>query len=163
MNTRLQVLLDLADQEFSGESFNGPSLIRTLELLTPEMAAYSATYEGYSAWSVALHVAYFKHFVAFAFDSSVGAYPLQKGPSGFGMPNDTGLSAWNELLAYLREVHAAGMRLFRAAEDPRLNEIMPRWKVPFVQAISWLCSHDTYHCAQIRNMGVPGLKEPREA
>ena len=34
------------------------------------------------------------------------------------------------------------------------------WNMTLGQAAVWLCSHDTYHLAQIRNMGIQALKRP---
>jgi len=74
MDARLLVLAALADDEFDGECFNGPSFMKTLEKLDPEAAAGTDTY---------------------------------------------------------------------------------------ARALAWLASHDTFHAAQIRSMGVTGLKEKR--
>jgi uncharacterized damage-inducible protein DinB len=162
MDKYLALFADTADAEFGGDSFNGPSLMATLECLTPDMAAYDLTHEGYSAWEIALHLAYFKHFIAKALDPGIEAYPLPKGPSGFGTVPVPTQEAWRELLDYLRAIHSRVMQLVRAAPESRFDEPTPRWEVPIGKAVAWLFTHDTYHTAQLRNMGVPGLKEPKE-
>jgi uncharacterized damage-inducible protein DinB len=162
MDKYLALFADMADAEFGGDSFNGPSLMATLEALSPEMAAYDRTHEGYSAWEIALHLAYYKHFIAKAFDPGIEPYPLPKGPAGFGAVQAPTAAAWREVLDYLRAIHARVMQLIRTASEAKFDEPTPRWEVPIGKAVAWLFGHDTYHTAQLRNMGVPGLKEPKE-
>jgi hypothetical protein len=33
-----------------------------------------------------------------------------------------------------------------------------RWNFASLDAAVWLCSHDTYHLAQIRSMGIASLR-----
>ena len=42
METAIDLLAGLADAEFAGDSFNGPSFMKTLESLCPEVAAAQA-------------------------------------------------------------------------------------------------------------------------
>ncbi|HET7838643.1 MAG TPA: hypothetical protein VFL04_02700, partial [Rectinemataceae bacterium] len=59
-------------------------------------------------------------------------------------------------------IHARLMSLVRAAPDAKFEEPTPRWEVPIGKAVAWVFGHDSYHASQLRNMGVPGLKEPKE-
>jgi uncharacterized damage-inducible protein DinB len=167
MNTTNDYLFDLAEAEFGSDgddnpSFNSPSLIAVLEKLSPEAAASTVTYEGYSAWGVALHVAYYKHFIisALAGESIAGVYPFPAGTYGFGeVPASPDPVSWKEVTAYLRNIHSIQMRVLRSADPARLGETFSAWKISYGRAAAWLCSHDSYHAAQIMSMGVPGLKE----
>jgi hypothetical protein len=162
MNEQTAVLADLADAEFDGRSFNGPSLMKTLESLSPEDAAFKGTYEGYSAWELALHCAYYKYFVARSLGAAgpIEPYPFEKGSNGFGStPEKPSPSAWESVLEYLRASHKAVWAQARALPPDRLEGIMEEWKVPYRAALAWLAGHDVYHVAQLRSMGVPGIKE----
>jgi uncharacterized damage-inducible protein DinB len=163
MERSLDALLEVANAEFSGNSLNGHSFMETLESLSPGMAAYDFTYEGYSAWEVAHHVAYFKHRVTKALDPSLEPYPLPKGPSGFAAPLAVSDEAWRAVLDYLKDIHARALEAIRKAPASKFDEPMPKWEVSIGEAVAWLCTHDLYHTAQLRNMGVPGLKEPKES
>jgi hypothetical protein len=156
----LTPFFDYADADFEGESFNGESLIATLEKLTPEAAASKATHEGYSAWAVAVHLAYWKFFLARSLDAeAAGSFPYQHDKHGFGEAVPVDEAGWKALIAYLRTIHATTGRLIRALDELRLAETMPAWKIPYAKAIAWYLGHDGYHTAQLRNMGVPGLRE----
>lgn len=158
----LGALADLADAEFGGDSYNGASLMATLGKLDAASASADSTFEGYSAWSVALHVAWCKWVVAKALlgeaaDASLGPYPWPEGKGGFLEPSDSSPAAWTELQVFLQRVHETVMKALREADAVSLAREVPEWKIPLDKAAAWLCTHDTYHTAQIRNMGVPGI------
>jgi len=166
MKIEIDLLADYADAEFDGESCNGASLMGTLRALDAAQAAAESTFEGYSAWSVALHVAYCKWAVAkgmlddadrAALAAELGPYPHPIGAGGFAAPLDSSAEAWEACLAYLARVHGVAMRVVREADDAEVEREFALWKMPMGKAIVWLCGHDSYHTAQIRSMGLPGL------
>ena len=164
MDTTTAYFLDYADEEFDGKPFNGLSFMATIERLDPDMAFWSDTHEGYSAWSVALHVAYYKYFVAKSLGAAapIEPYPFEKGSYGFGKPATADAASWKAVLDYSRKAHSIVMAAIRAAGPEKLAQMMPEWDIPYGKTVAWLASHDVFHGAQIRNMGVPGLKESSE-
>lgn len=162
MRTDLAMLVELADAEFDGESFNGPSLMATLEKLSPEAAASHDTFEGYSAWETAIHCLYFKYFIARSLGAAGPVEPYPYEQESFVRVEGADVEAWKKLDAYHRRVHNAVWTAIAGLDDARLDSTMPEWKIPYRAAIAWLATHDTYHAAQIRNMGVPGLRSPRD-
>lgn len=163
MSTYHSILIEYADAQFDGESYDGPSFMKTLESLSFDAAASMATHEGYSAWEVALHVLYYKYYFikAFGAGSSVEPYPYPEG--NFASPPELSQEAWTLLHSRLRAAHKAAIGAILAFPEARLDEPVPGWGEPFGRGIAWLCGHDAYHAAQIRSMGVPGLKAPKEA
>ncbi len=163
MNTDLALLCALADTEFDGDSFNGPSLMTTLDSLSVEAATYAGTHERYNAWEVATHVLYFKYYIANAIGKAGPLEPYRYPKQDFAPPPDQPSdAAWRELLDYLRTAHRVCMDAIRSLPTERLTDTVPGWKTAFGPAIAWLCTHDSYHAAQLRNMGVPGLKAAKE-
>ncbi len=154
-------MLDMADKEFDGESFNGPPLMATLDALSAEEARSEATYEGYSAWEIAVHCAFYKHVIAAALGATVEKFPYEeKNFSAIPEPADD--AAWKSARALLRRSHHAVMGATRAASREALDAVWPEWDVPLREAVSWLCTHDTFHNAQIRSMGLPALRQHKE-
>jgi len=138
----------------------------TLSSLDAGQAAADSSYEGYSAWSVALHVAYCKWGIADALLSEagraeLGPYPYPKGRGGFSPPTDAGASAWADFQAYLSGLHRTTMRAIRESDDRVFDLEFAAWKIPMGKAIVWLCGHDSYHNAQIRSMGLASLRGDR--
>jgi hypothetical protein len=166
MESSLKYMADYADDEFDGRSYDGPSLMATLSCLDAAQAASESTFEGYSAWSVALHLAYCKWLLADgmldeAGRSALGPYPWPRGESGFARPADSGAEAWAAVLAYLPRAHGAAMAAIRGLAPADLEREFEAWKIPLGKAVAWLCGHDAYHAAQIRSMGIPGLRGKR--
>lgn len=151
-----------ADDEFDGESFNGPSFMKTLDGLSAETAAFKGTYEAYSAWEVAAHCLFYKYFLlkSLGLSGPIDPYPYEEG--NFVGPVEVTDKAWADFRSYARKVHAACMETLRKLPEQRLGETMPEWKIPYGKVVAWLCGHNSYHCAQIRSMGVPGLKAPKK-
>ena len=152
-------MIDLSNQECLGGSFNGPALLETLRSLSPEEAASTDTYEGYSAWSVALHVLYFKHMIGEALGAKLPAYGYEK--TDFpAVPVNPDKAAWQKVIADNETVHKAFAEALGAATDDQLEATYAPWKVPLGAAVAWIVSHDTNHNTQIRNMGLPSLRKP---
>ena len=148
----------LAETEFAGRSFNGPSLIETLRSLSVEEALSTDTYEGYSAWGVALHVLYFKYKIGKELGARLPEYVYQE--NGWPkLPDRTDGKSYAAMIDELQAFHNAVMDAYRDATDEMLAAEMPGWKVPLGNAFAWLVSHDTNHNTQIRNMGLPSLRQ----
>ncbi len=163
MDTRLSAALDAADREFDGESLNGPSLMATLDSLDASRAASTATFEGYSAWEVAIHCAYYKYLIAegLGAGAELEPYPFEK--ANFPpLPAPADEAAWKATRDYLRLAHRVSMDEIRASDAAKMDSTFAPWKMSFLDAVAWLCGHDLYHNAQIRSMGVSGLREPRK-
>jgi predicted secreted Zn-dependent protease len=52
----------------------------------------------------------------------------------------------------------AGLRAFPASS---LGDEMPTWKSPWETVIAWLVTHDSFHGAQVRSMGLPTFRTKR--
>ncbi len=181
MDKRITTLLDAAAREFDGESFNGPPLMATLDSLSAEEAASRNTYEAYSAWEIAVHCAYYKQLItrallkqaldtgalAIADTNLDGLAPLEPFPyaeENFAPPPAQPTEeAWKTARAVLRRYHHALMTLLRAVDAESLDAEFTEWEVPFIDAVAWLATHDVYHNAQIRSMGLKSLRKPRES
>lgn len=166
MPTPYDFLLKHADAEFDGTSPNRASLMGTLSQLDAKSAADTVTFEGYSAWAVALHVAYAKwtfvnQLLGGAAAELIGPYPFAKGTAGYAQPLTVDSQAWDAARAYLCQIHRKTMEAIRTADSSVLAGELAAWRMPVAQAVAWLCGHDTYHTAQIRNMGLPAFRGQR--
>lgn len=160
MSGILVPFLDGMDNEFCGKSWNGSSLMSTLDALSPEEASSEATWEGYSAWSIALHCAKCKRIVANDLGASTPDWPYPE-ELWFPSPVDASAAIWARDRELLRALHDISMGALRAMPESMLAEVMPTWKSPWGTALAWLVTHDAFHGAQIRSMGLPSLKAKR--
>lgn len=156
MKTSLSLLIWLTESEYNGGSFNGPNLIKTLKSLTMEQVTTEETYEGYAVWGIVLHLMQWKHFLARELgDATLGDFPYE-GENWPALPEERSEAAWFRTLSEQDEIHEAYMAALRAFPEKRLGEKMV-WGCAFGEAIAWMATHDTYHIAQIRNMGLKDL------
>jgi len=153
------MMVDLSNQECVGGSFNGPALLETLRSLSPEEAASTETYEGYSAWSVALHVLYYKHMIAAQLGAKLPSYDYEQ--TNFPEPpEEVTKEAWEKVITDNEATQTGFVEALASASDAKLEETYKPWKVPLAKAVAWVVSHDTNHNTQIRNMGLPSLRKP---
>ena len=158
MNSDLALIIDITEREYHGMSFNAPPLRKMLDKLTLDEVTSTGTYEGYSVWSIVLHVLYWKYQLAAWLDTpDLPDYPYEKA-NWPALPEILSQEAWDETIALLDGFHNAYVSALRTLPDGKLDEKM-EFNSSWADAIAWMTTHDTYHIAQIRNMGLKHFAE----
>jgi len=164
MSTANTVIITSLDGSYSNEvAWYGPNLRRTLTELTIEQLTYSDTYEGYTAWEVALHCAYWKWVVRRGLTGENDEFPYF--PANFPQLHGKCTEAtWMKDLQYIDEQHERLKNATRVLSDEQLesfwiDEHGVAQDGSVAHEIIGLALHDAYHTAQIRSMGIPGLAE----
>ena len=158
MDELKRLFLAMIDEAFDQDAWYGPNLWNTLKGLSLEQATYTSTYEGYSAWKVVLHCAYWKWDTR----KNLCGHPIPefpRGPEDWPRPaEDRSLASWKADLEFLREEHRLLRECIQEFPEEKLLRIDERHHYPFARHLYGIASHDVYHTAQIRNMGIPGVK-----
>lgn len=158
MNSDLTLIIDITEREYRGMSFNAPPLRTMLNKLTLEEVTSTDTYEGYSVWGIVLHLAYWKYWLAgFLGAQALPPFPYEQ-KNWPALPAECTEQAWRTLLADMDAIHAAYIETLRVFPAERLSEVT-EWKYSYGDVITWMSTHDTYHIAQIRNMGLKHFAE----
>lgn len=157
MSRAVGLLIEMMNAEFDGDCFNGPPLMQTLQALTLEQALDTETYEGYSAWGIVLHLAYWKDAIARGLGGAELAPFPYEASNWPALPEEATAEGWRELLEVLAVTHRELVAAIASYTDEALEARDPEWNVRYGKVISWIATHDTYHTAQIRNMGLRGL------
>ena len=153
MQNELKWIKLITEKEYNGNSFNGPNLVRTLKALSFDQVTSTDNFEGYSVWGIVLHLMKWKHFLANVLGAdNLGTFPY-KGENFPELPEILSESAWEQTLTEMDTIHEAYMTALSAFDPVKLEEKM-EWGCSFGEAIAWMTTHDTYHTAQIRNMGL---------
>ena len=157
MNELGQVAAEIADREFDGRSYNGPSFMVTLRAASIDQVTSTETLEGYSIYGVALHVLYCKYQMMLALGVDPEPFPFEEVDFP-PVPADADVASWERLLELLSDYHARINTAAAALGPDELDVVFPLWRTTRRDLLLWYVTHDTYHTAQIRNMGVPGLE-----
>jgi hypothetical protein len=161
MKNTTELLLDIIDDAFDRIGWQGPmNLKNTIEQLTLEQLIYNKTTEGYCAWQIVLHCAYWKWVVAgLLSDSTPADFP--RAPKDFPtLPEEPNESDWKKDFNLLLEQHMLVRKAVLQFPEEKWFEITkpPHDPMTYIKRVYGLAAHDVYHTAQIRNMGIPGIK-----
>ena len=128
-----------------------------------DQLTFGDTYEGYTAWQLALHCAYWKWVVRRGLTGENDEFPYF--PANFPqLRGELTEETWMKDLQYIDEQHErlknATQVLFDSKlESPWIDEHGVAQDGSVAREIIGLALHDAYHTAQIRSMGIPGLEE----
>ncbi|TVQ23159.1 MAG: DinB family protein [Spirochaetaceae bacterium] len=161
MHDSLLLIADQTEREFRGHTFNGYSLMETLRPMSAETAARTDTYEGFSAWDNLVHCVYFKFHLTRVLGCADPLLPYPWEEGSFPPVPDTSAEAWAQALHYAERVHDTYMHALEVTDPARFEDRIEEWDCTVKEAIIWIPAHDTYHVAQIRNMGLPELQTKR--
>lgn len=161
MELSLSTLLTTqANEAFFGPAWHGPSLWPTLKKFLPREALTPSPFEGFTAWGVALHTAYWKHrgglLLAKASGGAVAWTPrFFRGPSDWpALPASTEGPDYLEDLVRIHEVHDRWVAALAAFPSDRWNQPVRSDGTTAASLAFGVAAHDLYHTAQMRNMGV---------
>jgi hypothetical protein len=157
--TARDLLVQMMDDAFDHKGWHGENLMGTLRSLTAEQAA-APSREGWTAWQVALHCAYWKWVTRRSLH--VGGLPGAVGPFGRtpddwpDLPAARTSEAWERDLALLVDEHRRLRDAAAALGEEQLLVVQPGNRFPHARSLCSIAAHDAYHTGMIRNMGVPG-------
>ena len=167
MTSSFEFLIEYANIEFNGtiyhnHAYNGLSLIEMLKKIPIQDMQDTSTYEGYSIIEILMHLIYCKYVIVKEFEKiEITNYPYYKGVEGYFIPKIIDENDFEEIIEYSIMIHNKAMesinRLTTNDYDKKINE----WDMSFKEAAIWICNHDTYHIAQIRNMGIKSLAKKK--
>jgi hypothetical protein len=152
------VLLMCLDDAFDAEPWHGPNLMGTIQPLSLEQAVFNKTIEGYSPWQIVLHCAYWKWAVRKGL-SGGEIEPFAGSPADWpALPGKRDQPNWEKAMELLRREHEKLLEAVGRLSDEKLLEPKDGRPLHWPKYINSIAAHDVYHAAQIRNMGVPGIK-----
>lgn len=157
MDSEARVLIDFMDSVFYGPGWHGPELYPTLQSLTPEQALQPGGPDGYCAWQLVLHCAYWKHTILVRL--GVTDKPFEREPDDFPvLPQARDREAWERDLQLLVDKHEAIKNEVRRLANNELGELSTDERFTKESLVLSIAAHDAYHVGHIRNMGIMGLQ-----
>jgi hypothetical protein len=157
MDTEARVLTDFMDSVFYGPGWHGPELLPTLQSLSVEQALQPAGPDGYSAWQLVLHCAYWKHVILQKLGGTAEAF--ERTPEDFpDLPTDQTSHSWSVDLDLLIEKHEAIKAAVRRMANSDLSKASTDEQFSRESLVLSIAAHDAYHVGHLRNMGIIGLE-----
>jgi hypothetical protein len=157
MDSEARVLIEFADSVFYGPGWHGAELYPTLQSLTLEQALQPAGPDGYCAWQLMLHCAYWKHVILQRLGVLTAGF--ERAPDDFpALPDPADGEAWERDLQLLVDKHEAIKAEVRRLGNDELSQMSTDDRFSKESLVLSLPAHDASHTAHIRNMGVEGLK-----
>jgi hypothetical protein len=132
MDPILTFCLEMLDNVCLRSGWHGPSLVPTLRKLGLDDLVYDATYEGYTAWGIALHCAYWKYRVRrrlvdlVSEESAPPRFP--RSPADWpALPQERSEANWRADLDLLLAEHAALKDVIARVPEAKLVTPARRW------------------------------------
>lgn len=151
---RKQSLADHLDSVFYGKAWHGAALLPTIEKFKLAPAAIEND-EGFSAWKIVLHCAYWKFDVRRRLTIGTPRPIFGRKPRDFPrLPAEISDKTWEADKRFLEEEHRLLREAVLALPEALLDEVPPRGHFTHSGYILGAASHDVYHTAHIRNLGV---------
>jgi hypothetical protein len=72
------------------------------------------------------------------------------------IPGEGSSGDWEKTLKDSDQIHDEYMKQLSELPPEALEKKVDEWKCLLGHAVSWVATHDSYHVAQIRNMGLKG-------
>lgn len=146
------------DAVFYGEAWHGAALRPTIRAFG-FAEALQENAEGFSPWKIVLHCAYWK-FAArrwLAPEDAKPSFPRQ--PDDFpDLPAERTEAAWRADIEFLDAEHRRLVHAVEQFPDRRLEDKRPQDPITYAGLILGVASHDVYHTAHIRNLGIRHFK-----
>ena len=153
MDKRKELIINLTNEGFNGKSFNGKSMLETISDLDFMQVINTNTYEQYTVWGIVLHCMYWKYYCTKEYGGEYS--PFQYTEENFPkLPEKKDEEEWKKTIEHCKQVHDEYINTVSNLKDEMLDEIYPVWKRTYIQACAGMATHDIYHVAQIRNMGL---------
>lgn len=131
----------------------GPNVVSALRGVTAEAAAWRPNPDRHTIWELVLHIAYWKYAIRRRIeDGDRGGF--QRSPSDWPhQPETPSEAAWKADRALLKSEHEQLTALVSAFPPGRLDELSGgKGQWTFMDLLSGVVLHDTYHVGQIQLM-----------
>ena len=154
MKADVKWLMQVTEAEYRGKSFNGKSLVDTVRGYSLEQVKSTDTFENYTVWGIVLHNMYCKWMVLKFIDPSNPMEFSYEASDWPPIPGQGKAEDWAKTLDDSDRIHDEYLRQLGKLAPEALDETVDDWKCPLGQTVAWIATHDSYHVAQIRNMGL---------
>jgi uncharacterized damage-inducible protein DinB len=144
------LLLRILDESYDRKAWHGPNLKGAIRRLSAEQAAWRPQPARHSIAEQVVHCAYWKYALRRRLRGEKrGSFAL-KGSNWFAIPAPLSEPSWREYVALLESEHRLLQAEIAVFPIERLNDLPEVGKIPYINLIYGIASHDVYHAGQIQ-------------
>jgi uncharacterized damage-inducible protein DinB len=144
--SEIERIVDQLKRAFEGEAWHGPSVVETIEGITPRQAA-ARPFEGtHSIWELVLHIAAWEHAIVRRLNGDRAQFPTEEDWPPVTATDD---EAWEQTKLKLKQGHHELRSAIAGLDESRLDHpIIEGMSSVYVQ-LHGIIQHDLYHAGQI--------------
>jgi hypothetical protein len=161
---RIVLLLDAADEAFSGKSWHGPHLLATVRRVRAKEAEWRPAPGRHNIWELTVHAAYWKYAAWRQLTGAPrGSFALD-GSNWFACPSPLGERAWKQAVALLVNEHRRLRAAIAALPASSLGKRPRGSTFTTARIVRGVVAHDLYHAGQIqllKKLASEGLVEKK--
>ena len=132
-------------QSFEGSPYYGPSVLRTLEGITADIAIRKPSWSAHSIWSIVTHLTAELVYARKIIEGTAAPYDGKTWPE----IADTSEEAWQQAKNELKRANRALVRAVKQLDDQTLSERPIHVRGPFYLMLHGTMHHNIYHAGQI--------------
>lgn len=153
MIAELKYPVETMEIEFNGSSFNGTSIIKTLEELGFADIINKENKDKMSPWMVFQHTIFCKYVTL---EVLLKPKKLDSLPFEYtdypDQPENPDEQQWKTIITYGKQIHSELIEVLKNVKQEVLGKKIDMWDCTISDIMEWLPTHDTYHNAHIRNV-----------
>lgn len=140
-------IADLLEETFGGTPYYGPSVLRTLENVTAEVAAQRPRWSAHSIWDLVAHLTAELDYAFAVIQGAAG--PWVEGETTWPPVSDTSEAAWREAIEALKQANRALVSMIRHLDDGILEQKPIQVRGPYYLMLHGTMQHSIFHSGQI--------------
>ena len=150
LDERIKLLLDILDQAYNRKAWHGTTLRGSVRGMSSKFALWRPSKNRHNIWEILLHCAYWKYIIRRRLTEDKDAVFPRKGSDWIHLPEVTDDKTWKRDLALLKDQHYLLREALLNLPPSKLYYVPKSGKIPNIETIYGISSHDLYHAGQIQ-------------
>lgn len=140
-------IVSLLEQTFEGSSYYGPSVIKTLENVTVDVASRKPQWSAHTIWELVVHITAELNYARSVIEGTAG--PWIEGETTWKAITDNSEELWQAAVQDLIKANRAFVQVARGLDDAILDKQPIRVRGPYYLMLHGVMHHSIYHSGQI--------------
>jgi len=140
-------IASLLQQTFEGCAYYGPSVVKTLENVTADVASRKPLWSAHTIWELVAHITAELNYARSVIEGDAG--PWIEGITTWKTITDNSEDSWREAIQDLIIANRTFVQIVKGLDDAILNQQPIRVRGPYYLMLHGVMHHSIYHSGQI--------------